>query len=242
MADLELAEAKHGLTPDGLSYQQRCSRITFVLKGEVWPGPKDPEIKNSAPSLAPRETMTSAVSRHPLMGKRILITPLMVPDKNRALYYDEPVGHEIEVEEVSAGEMIYDKDKSTDRMLGDYRVISENVNRVVMARTSIPKIGQEISWLIGKELVPVVRGNDNQRGYIWSLPPHMRQYEDTMIQIFGLSTLINQVAPELLSKFSGKPVMMYVDGMVLAASIPQTDAIIKAWRLEEMKNARLGLE
>ena len=95
--------------------------------------------------------------------------------------------------------------------------------------------------MIGKELVPVVRGNDRQRGYIWSFPTHMRQYGDTMIQIYGLKTLITQIYPELLPKFSGKPVMMYVDGLVLAASIPQTDAILKEHRRKELQDARLGL-
>jgi hypothetical protein len=105
----------------------------------------------------------------------------------------------------------------------------------------VPKSGQEISWAIGKELVPVVRGNDGQRGYIWILPTHMRQYGDTMIQIFGLKTLIQQVYPELLPKFSGKPMMTYIDGLVLAASIPQTEALMKEHRRRELQDAKLGL-
>jgi hypothetical protein len=166
---------------------------------------------------------------------------MMVPDKNRAVYFDEPVGHDIQVEEVSAGTLLYGSADDVDRMVGDYKVISENPNRIITAKTTLPKSGQEISWAIGQELVPVVRGNDGQRGYIWSMVTHMRQVGDTMIQIYGLKTLITQIYPELLPRFSGKPVMMYVDGLVLAASIPQTDAILKEHRRKELQDAKLGL-
>lgn len=169
------------------------------------------------------------------------MTPMMVPDKNRNLYFDEPIGPDIEVEEVSAGSQLWGQPEEVDRMVGDYRVIKKNSNRIITAKTTLPKSGQEISFEIGKDLVPVVRGNDGQRGYIWSMPTHLRQVDDTMIQVFGLKTLIMQVYPELLEKFSGKPVMMYVDGLVLAASIPQTEAILKQHRRRELQDAKLGL-
>lgn len=243
MKDLEVLEAQHGLSEDELTYPQRLSRISAVQKGEAWESPKNnPEIKRGTVNSASSGNRVDPLKQHPLYGKRILITPLMTQDKNRAIYFDEPVGHEIQVEEVSAGTALWGAPEDVDRMVGDYRVISENKNRIITAKTTLPKSGQEISWQIGKELVPVVRGNDRQRGYIWSFPTHMRQYGDTMIQLYGLKTLITQIYPELLPKFSGKPVMMYVDGLVLAASIPQTDAILKEHRRKELQNARLGLE
>lgn len=237
-------EEQFGLSEDGLTYQQRLSRITAVQKGEEWtPTTRSGEAKRGTLTSDDRGELDpkKAIKLHPLYGKRLLITPLMTPDKNRNIYFEEPVGHEIEVEEVSAGALLYGAGDDVDRMVGDYRVIKENPNKTITAKTTLPKIGQEISWMIGKELVPVVRGNDGQRGYIWSLVTHMRQYGDTMIQIYGLKTLIQQIAPELLPKFSGKPVMMYVDGLVLAASIPQTTAILKEYRRKELQDAKLGL-
>jgi len=145
------------------------------------------------------------------------------------------------VEEVTAGELLHGAPEAVDRMVGDYRIISKNPNRIVTAKTTLPKVGQEISYTIGKDLVPVVRGNDGQRGYIWSIPTHTRQYGDTMIQIIGLKTLITQISPELLPRFSGKPVMMYIDGLALAASIPMTEAILKEYRRKELQDAKLGL-
>lgn len=240
--DLELLESQYGLKEDGLSYQQRLSRITKVQKGEVWEeGKKKQTTKRGTFTTTRRKNPTEAVKEHPLFGKRLMITPMMVPDKNRALYFDEPIGPDIEVEEVSAGQALWGAPEDVDRMVGDYRIIKKDPNRIITAKTTLPKTGQEISWQIGKDLVPVVRGNDGQRGYIWAIPTHTRQYGDTMIQIIGLKTLITQTYPELLPKFSNKPVMMYIDGLVLAASIPLTDAILKEHRRKELQDARLGL-
>ena len=235
--ELEELEEQYGLTEDGLTYQQRCSRIAATQKGEEWQAPE----KKEDPKRGTLAQKTGDAKPHPLFGKRLLISPLMTPDKNRNIYYDEPIGPDIEVEEVSAGAALWGQSEDVDRMVGDYRIVKTNPNRIVTAKTTLPKTGQEISWLLGKEIVPVVRGNDGQRGYLWTIAPHLRQFGDTMIQIYGLKTLIMQVYPELLPKFSGKPVMMYVDGLVLAASIPMTDAILKEHRRKELQDARLGL-
>lgn len=243
MEQLEALERKYHLSADGLTYQLRCSRIAAHQKGQPWEAPERPEVKRGTIEHAPltRQNATEPLTKHPLFGVKLIITPKMVPDKNRAITFEEPVGHDIEVEEMSAGSLLYAAPEDVDRIVGDYKIIRENPNSVVMAKTHLPKTGQELSFTIGKDLVPVVEGNDGQRGYIWSLPPHMRQYGDTMIQLYGLKTLITAVAPELLEKFSGKPVMSYVDGLTLVASIPQTDAILKEYRRKELRDVQLGL-
>ena len=240
-AELERLEGELGLTEDGLTYQLRCSRLSAIQKGEAWEKPKGEEPKRGTIESSSVKKNTRPLDTHPLFGKRILITPMMTPDKNRAIYFDEPVGPDIEVEEVSAGKMLYGASEDVDRMVGDYKIIRNNPERIITAKTTLPKSGQEISWKIGEEIVPVVRGNDGQRGYVWILPTHMRQYGETMIQIYGLKTLIQQLYPELLPKFSGKPMMMYVDGLVLAASIPQVTALLKEQRRKELQDAKLGL-
>lgn len=241
--DLEALEAEYGLSEDDLTYQQRLSRITKVQKGEEWEvNSIKKETKRGMDEHATLEVSPAdQLKNHPLYGKTLLMTPLMTPDKNRAIYYDEPVGPDIQVEEVSAGAALYGASDDVDRMAADYKIIKKDNSRKVMAKTSIPKIGQEITYTIGKDLVPVVRGNDRQRGYVWAMPTHMRQVGDTMVQIMGLRTLITTVYPELLPKFSGKPTMMYVDGNVLAASIPMTEAILKEHRRKELQDDKLGL-
>lgn len=236
---LEQLEAQYGLSDDGLSYQQRCSRITAVQKGEDWEPKKQEQRRGSIePEKIP---MQRAAQMHPLYGKRLLITPMMVPDAKRNIAFDEPVGHEIVVRDASAGEMIYGTPEEVDRMVGDYQIVREDRNKKVVAKTTFPKIGTEITWVLGKELCPVARGNDGSEGYVWSLPTSLVQVGDTMIQVYGLKTLIENVWPELLPKFSGKPMMSYVDGVTLVASIPQTQALLKEQRRKELLDARAGL-
>lgn len=230
--ELEKLEQEYGLEPDGLSYQHRCSRITAVQKGETWVKPK------TAESSKPKATR---VTEHPLYGRRILITPMMRPDAKRNLAYDEPLGPELVVRDVDAGERIYGEPEQVQQMVGDYEVVSVDKTKQVVAKTTFPKIGTEISLCIGKELVPVVRGNSGERGYIWSFPTQVVQVGDTLIQLYGLKTLIQNVFPELLPKFSGKPIMSYIDGVTLAANIPMTEALIRQQTRKELIDERAGI-
>lgn len=240
--ELERLEAEYGLSEDGLTYQHRCSRITAYMKGEgkSWQPPE-----SSAPRAQESVTMTtpthSAFESHPLYGKRILITPMMVPDAKRNLAYDEPLGPDITVRDFNAGEQIYGAAEDVQRMVGDYEIIAVDPSRQVMAKTTFPKIGTEISWCLGKELVPVVRGNDGKVGYLWSTPTRLIQVGDSIIQIYGLKTLIRATYPELEPKFSGKPMMDYVDGVTLVASIPQTHALLDKFMREQRMYEKTGL-
>lgn len=242
MEDLERLEREYGLEAGDLTYQHRCSRIVAYQKGEgdSWTTPPP------APTKSTSGPTTQKIEQHPLYGKRILITPMMKPDKDRALYYEEELGPYMEVDEVNSGDILYGEPEEVDRMVGDYKIKLRDPSKRVIAKTTLPKIGTEISWLIGRELCPVVRGNKGERGYVWSLPTSVLQVpisknESCYIQIYGLKTLIEQVYPELLPKFSGKPVMSYIDGFTLAANIPQTEAILKEHRRKVMMDAKLGL-
>lgn len=220
--ELERLEAEYGLSEDGLTYQHRCSRITAVMKGEEWVPPKK-------------------FAKHHLYGKRILITPMMTPEGKRFLTYDEPLGPVIETRDYNAGEAIYGKPEDVKRMVGDYEIVNINHSQKVIAKSSVPKVNTEISWCLGKELCPVVRGNDGKKGYIWSYPTSVIKVGDSLIQVYGLKTLIRMVYPELEPKFSGKPMMDYVDGVTLVASIPQTHALLKEHRRKELLDAKAGL-
>ena len=236
--ELERLEKEYGLSEDGLTYQHRCSRITAYMagNGEEWEAPS----KKQKSSLGkPQSTRLS--KSHPLYGKRLLITPLMTPDAKRNLAFDERLGPKMTVREYNAGEAIYGAAEDVERMVGDYVIESIDRTQHTIAKTTFPKIGTEISWQLGVELCPVVRGNDGKRGYIWSFPTSVVQYEDTLIQLYGLKTLIRQVYPELEPKFSGKPMMDYVDGVTLVASIPQTHALLKKHMRDEMMAERAGL-
>lgn len=237
MEELEKLEEEYGLEPGGLSYQHRCSRITAYMegKGDEW----TPPVKEQK-AAATKPTTKKFANGHPLYGKKILITPLMVPDSKRNLAFDEVLGPEVIVREYNAGEAIYGAAEDVQRMVGDYDIVRVDATKQVVAKTTFPKIGTEISMQLGVDLVPVVRGNDNKRGYIWSFPTKLVRVvddgEEYVIQVYGLKTLIRQVYPELEPKFSGKPIMDYIDGITLAASIPQTHALLK----EHIRNERMA--
>ena len=239
--ELEKLEAEYGLEPDGLTYQHRCSRITAYMNGhgDEWETPVKEEKQTSGPKT---ERFTQ---KHPLFGKKILITPMMRPDKNRNLAFDEPVGPEIILHEYNAGEMIYGAADDVQRMVGDYVIDKVDQTKQVMAKTTFPKIGTEISITPGVDLVPVVRGNDGKRGYVWSFPTQIIkvQMDDELyvLQVYGLKTLIRQIYPELEPEFSGKPMMDYIDGVTLSASIPQTHALLKKHIREERMAEKAGL-
>ena len=239
--ELERLEAEHGLEPDGLSYQHRCSRIAAVMRGEEWEAPKKKGKTSLSRHQDDKASSSDDIKNHPLYGKRILITPMMRPDAKRNLAYDEVLGPEIVVREFEAGEHIYGAPEDVTQMVGDYEIVHRDTTKNVVAKTTFPKIGTEISWCIGKELVPVVRGNSGERGYIWSFPTKVIQVGDTLIQVYGLKTLIQQVFPELLPRFSGKPVMSYIDGVTLAANIPMTEAIIREQQRKERIDAQAGI-
>lgn len=234
--ELERLEAEHGLSSDGLSYQHRCSRITAVMRGEEWEPPEKPKPKQQA--QAPTQ---SDIKSHPLYGKRLLITPMMTPDAKRNIAYEETLGPEIIVRDFNAGEAIYNSAEDVQRMAGDYEIVRVDKTKQVTAKTTFPKIGTEISICIGKELVPVVRGNNGERGYIWSFPTQVVQVQDTLIQLYGLKTLVQNVYPELLEKFSGKPIMSYIDGVTLAANIPMTEALLRQQARKELIDERAGI-
>lgn len=233
--ELERLEAEHGLEPDGLSYQHRCSRIAAVLKGEEWVPPQRQQPRK------PVQPATTDVRQHSLYGKKILIAPLMTPDAKRNLAFDEVLGPEIEVREFEAGEHIYGAPEDVTQMVGDYEIVRRDSSKQVVAKTTFPKIGTEISFTIGKDLVPVVRGNSGERGYIWSFPTKPIQIGDTIIQLYGLKTLIQSVFPELLPRFANKPLMSYIDGVTLAANIPMTHALIKEQQRKERIDAQAGI-
>lgn len=245
MEELERLEGQFGLAPDGLTYQHRCSRITAYMegRGETWEPPVKEAKQIDQPKATPETTRFG--KQHPLFGKKILITPMIKPNKNQNLAYDEPVGPHIDLHEYNAGEMIYGTADDVQRMVGDYVIDRVDRSRQVIAKTTFPKIGTEISIQPGIDLVPVVLGNDGKRGYIWSFPTQLIRVEMGgelyTLQVYGLKTLIRQIYPELEPKFSGKPMMDYIDGVTLAASIPQTHALLKKHMREEAIAEKAGL-
>lgn len=242
---LEKIEKTHGLEPGDLTYQQRCSRAAAYQqgRGSLWSVQDTETWKKSQEEI---EAKRRDIKNSPLYKKKILITPKLTPDAKRALYVEEDLGPEMEVSEVDAGAMINASPEDTERMFGDYKVERVRQDRRTYGKTWVPKVGTEISYTLGEDIVPVVEGNDGQKGYIWSYPSRVLPVnvngEITYVQVYGLKTLIATIYPELLEEFKGKPLMTYIDGVTLAASIPLTKALLKKHRKSELKDRALGFK
>ena len=233
---LEAIEAEHGLTPGDLTYPQRCSRAAAYQQGRgaLWSVEDTDGWKRSQAEI---EKKQRDIKNSPLYKKKILITPKMVPDKDRALYVDEELGYDMEVDEMDAGTAIQGAGEGVDRMFQDYQIRRVSKDHKVVAKTWVPKIGTEISYTLGEDIVPVVEGTDGQRGYIWSYVDG----ETHFVQVYGLKTLISSIYPELLDEFQGPKIIKYIDGVTLAAGIPQTKAILKQHRRKQLQDKKLGL-
>lgn len=250
---LEAFESALGLEVGDLTYQQRHKRMAAAKRGESWSLDDANETKEATQpkrgDLSPVEKMKRDAKAHPLQGYKILLAPKMRPDANRVMGFDEPLGPEMEVDEVHAGEAMQNVSAETQRMVADYKVTNVNTSKILYAKTTFPKIGTEMSVTIGDPLpgVIVIEGNQGERGYLWSYKSSVIPIEGpdgnvTMIQLHGLKTLIQQVFPELLPEFSGKQgkvPMSYIDGVTLVAAIPQTLALLRQARMEKMRDAKL---
>lgn len=241
---LEAIEAEHGLKPGDLTYPQRCSRAAAYQQGRgaLWSVEDTDGWKKSQAEI---EKKQRDIKNSPLYKKKILITPKMVPDKDRALYVDEELGYDMEVDEMDAGSAIQGAGEGVDRMFQDYSIRRVSKDHKVVAKTWVPKINTEISYTLGEDIVPVVEGNDGQRGYIWSYPSRVLPVdvdgEIHYVQVYGLKTLIESIYPELLDEFQGPKIMHYCDGVTLAAGIPQTKALLKQHRRKQLQDKKLGL-
>ena len=229
---LEELEKEYGLSEDGLSYQHRCSRIAAYQqgKGELWHGP----VK--------KEPRTINFKKHPLYGIKLMLTPLMTPDANRALAYDEDLGPEIVTADADAGETI-SKDQQAQRMFKDYDIVYVNEKKRITAKTTFPKIGTEITFRPGIDLCPVVRGNDGQTGYLWSFPAtdynFERDGEEYLVRIYGLKGMIRQTMPSIESSLVER--LIYIDGVTAAVNIQDAHRIIQREAERERVNEKVGV-
>lgn len=233
---LEELERIYGLEAGDLSYPQRVKRASLAAQGKL------DEYEAPKPKKAD-------LTKHPLYGKKILISPLMTTDAKRNIYFEEVLSQDtIEVDEIDAGDMIYGTSADVDRMFGDYKVKNIRKDHPVVAKTTFPKSNTELTYTIGRDLAPVVRGVDGNRGYLWIYPKRVMYVKDeesgevSAIQVMGLKSYIQACYPELLPRFSGKPIMSYIDGTTLAASIPQTQAILRDASMRRQQALAAGLD
>lgn len=197
MTKAEIAEwaDRLGVDLEGLSWPQQQKAVIEakqkagypVQYGKTAPKPKDEidaiDVRDLPVELAPRKKEAApqelvvgkgrrrqiGVDPRRTVGKKTLISPEIQPTQYQLIKYDEDLGPETEIEEISlkdefeqGRDVLVDKDLSTET----YRIKGRG-SRHVIAQSTIPKENAKITFEVGKDLVPVVEFM-GRKGYLWT--------------------------------------------------------------------------
>ena len=155
---IELAE-ELGIDLTGLTWPQMQKVVSDALKQQNNPAPKVNVNKHNDDKM------------RPYRGKTVLIAPEMPPDAKRYIHYDEELGDDLDVEEVSMlgfeGGKI-DWRGTNDMVTGTFRVKGKT-GRKVHATSALPRQNAQITLRPGIDYFPVVKFQ-GKRGYIFKHP------------------------------------------------------------------------
>lgn len=175
-----LAEAERLGIPDAdrLSWPELQRAVSKALKLEEMgvsevQGDDEPEMVKQRRMTPDQQMML------PYIGKTIVISPEMKPERYRLLKYDEVIGNDYEVVErkfdIDDKTGVYDVsgdlgsrntiDQYHDYLTGTYRLKKRNDNKVV-AMSSVPKENSGMIFRPGIDLVTVVTWQ-GRSGYLW---------------------------------------------------------------------------
>lgn len=178
-----LMEARRlGIDADGMSWPELQKAVSTALKRE--------ELSMAADAAAGRPSRRAEDlirARHeaevmrPYIGKTIMLSPELSPERYRLVKYDEEIGPDFEVEErkfdmnrdtdtvfdVAGGEINYDNviDQFHDYTTGTYR-LKKRGDRKVTAMASVPKENSGMYFRPGIDYATVVTWN-GRVGYLW---------------------------------------------------------------------------
>lgn len=156
---IEIAE-KLGIDVSGMSWPEMQKVVSAALKEQGKPAPK-----RKAAKPMPKGVDESV---RPYLGKTVLIAPEMHPDAKRYVHYDEELGDDLEVEEVSmlgleGGKIDW---RNTGDMVSRTFRIKGKTGRKVHATSALPRQNAQITIRPGIDYFPVVKFM-NKQGYLY---------------------------------------------------------------------------
>ena len=170
------AEAKRlGVDISGMKYQEQVAAVSAALREKSSPNPvADPKpVKEKHEMGVSNEEMERRRNieygrkiYEDVKGKRIIIAPGIRPEAQNVLFkYDEVLGNEKQVQEVSLGLESLGNPSGDISNDATYRIIGESNKRVV-AQSTIPKENAQIEFTPGEDWFPViVEPITGRRGY-----------------------------------------------------------------------------
>lgn len=178
--ELEAQARRLGIEfPEGMRYASKNKLVIEAMKREQLDAPdKDAEIARLKAEVAQLRQQANDAEHKKLQPEaepkeseipkgRVILAPEMKPTKYQLLKYEEELGQEVYVENVSwrddrGGIREFEKDTQT----GTFRIKGKSGRRVV-AQSTAPKENAGVSYNPETDLVPVVSWR-GKRGYIWT--------------------------------------------------------------------------
>ena len=102
-----------------------------------------------------------------LSGKRIVFSPEIAPTRYQVFGYEEDLGEDMEVEELTYDGRTLDA-RGTSKASGTYKVRPIKGSRVI-AKSGLPKENVGIYWDIDRDPYPIATFG-GRRGYLWTHP------------------------------------------------------------------------
>lgn len=216
-----LSEAERlGVDVEGLSWPKMQSAVMAAQRYEqnvcnvIVPAEED-----EAPQETPGDPVWIHVARDPMedmRGKTLMICPEMAPTSVQLLGYDEELGEELIVEEVThdIGGAQFTAGKT--EVSGTYRVMGKSGKKVV-AQTALPKEGSGIYFRPDVDLVPTTTFQ-GRTGYLWthhSLP----NVKQLLIE--------SGYYEDYRHRFQDEPFIWHSAGKLLACDINLVHSIIR---------------
>lgn len=184
-----LAEAARlGMDVEGMSWPELQKAVSNALKAEELGLAGSKPVNNNRPVAETRRVDPRLIREaeeyrrlQPYLGKTIMMSPELAPERYRLLKYDEVLGNDFEVEErkfdmnmdtdtvfdVAGGEVSYDNviDQFHDYTTGTYR-LKKRGDRKVTAMSSVPKENSGMFFRPGIDYATVVTWK-GRVGYLW---------------------------------------------------------------------------
>lgn len=161
--------------PDGITYAEKNSMVRQALEKERLEAPsKDEEIARLRAEVSQLRRKAEPETRQQPSPRdekaipkgRVILAPEMKPTKYQLLKYEEEVGKDTAVEEVSFRDTLGKQQLERDVNTGTFRVKGKG-NRRVIAQSTLPLENAGVSYDPEKDLVPVVTWR-GKRGYVWT--------------------------------------------------------------------------
>jgi len=159
---------RYGIDLTGLSWPEQNKLVQGKLEEDGYRISKDGEVLLPLEKQPETKGFQPKISRDlsGVKGVKILLAPEIKPTSVQLIKYDEELGEDLTVEEISYKDEFGMKPIERDLTYGTYRVKGSS-GRKVIAQSTIPKENAMVTYEPDKDIVPKVTFA-GKTGYIWT--------------------------------------------------------------------------